>query len=161
MLAMPFNIKSICIQLICLFRQRHWNQMSDVIGFDITPNSGSSLRKVLRLELNEFMVKLEAISIAATREHALELTLEDMKHEWAQVNFKTLPYRFVILKLCNITCFENDLKMYILFCCRETDYKILDTVVAIQDHLDDHLLKTQIMRGSPYFKAFESKCTYK
>jgi dynein heavy chain len=76
-----------------LFRQRHWNQMSDVIGFDITPNSGSSLRKVLRLELNEFMVKLEAISLAATREHALELTLEDMKHEWAQVNFKTLPYR--------------------------------------------------------------------
>ena len=69
--------------------------MSDVIGFDITPNSGSSLRKVLRLELNEFMVKLEAISLAATREHALELTLEEMKHEWAQVNFKTLPYRYV------------------------------------------------------------------
>ena len=43
--------------------------------------------------INEFMVKLEAISIAATREHALELTLEDMKHEWAQVNFRTLPYR--------------------------------------------------------------------
>ena len=40
---------------------------------------------------------------------------------------------------------------------RETDYKILDSVEAIQDHLDDHLLKTQIMRGSPYFKAFESK----
>ena len=39
---------------------------------------------------------------------------------------------------------------------RETEYKILDTVEAIQDHLDDHLLKTQIMRGSPYFKAFES-----
>ena len=83
--------------IVCLcnpgIRQRHWNQMSEVIGFDITPNSGSSLRKVLRLELNEFMVKLEAISIAATREHALELTLEDMKHEWAQVNFRTLPYR--------------------------------------------------------------------
>ncbi len=120
--------------IVCLcnpgIRQRHWNQMSEVIGFDITPNSGSSLRKVLRLELNEFMVKLEAISIAATREHALELTLEDMKQEWAHVNFKTLPYH-------------------------ETDYKILDTVVAIKDHLDDHLLKTQIMRGSPYFKAFE------
>ena len=43
---------------------------------------------------------------------------------------------------------------------RETEYKILDTVEAIQDHLDDHLLKTQIMRGSPYFKAFESKFMY-
>ena len=38
--------------IVCLcnpgIRQRHWNQMGDVIGFDITPNSGSSLRKVLR-----------------------------------------------------------------------------------------------------------------
>ena len=106
--------------------------MGDVIGFDITPNSGSSLRKVLRLDLGDFMPKLEAISIAATREHALELTLQDMKNEWKQVNFKTLPYRD-----------------------GETDYKILDTVESIKDHLDDHLLKTQIMRGSPYFKAFE------
>lgn len=44
---------------------------------------------------------------------------------------------------------------------RDTDYKILDSVEAIQDHLDDHLLKTQIMRGSPYFKAFESKSIQK
>ena len=122
--------------IVCLcnpgIRQRHWNQMSAVIGFDITPNSGSSLRKVLRLELTEFMSKLEAISIAATREHALELTLEEMKSEWHQVDFATLPYR-------------------------DTDYKILDSVESIQDHLDDHLLKTQIMRGSPYFKAFEAE----
>jgi dynein heavy chain len=76
-------------------RPRHWNQMGTVIGFDITPNSGSSLRKVLRLELGEFMPRLEAISIAATREHALELTLQDMKNEWRQVNFSTLPYRLV------------------------------------------------------------------
>ena len=60
-------------------RGRHWRQMGDVIGFDITPNSGSSLRKMLRLELNSYMARLEAISIAATREHALELTLIEMK----------------------------------------------------------------------------------
>ena len=53
--------------------------MGDVIGFDITPNSGSSLRKMLKLELNSYMPRLEAISIAATREHALELTLIEMK----------------------------------------------------------------------------------
>ena len=53
--------------------------MGDVIGFDITPNSGSSLRKMLKLELNSYMARLEAISIAATREHALELTLIEMK----------------------------------------------------------------------------------
>ena len=39
--------------------------MSDVIGFDITPNSGSALRKVLRLNLGQFMDRLEAISVSA------------------------------------------------------------------------------------------------
>ena len=38
--------------------------MSAIIGFDITPNSGSSLRKVLRLSLAEFMDKLEEVRIA-------------------------------------------------------------------------------------------------
>ena len=67
--------------------------MGDVIGFDITPNSGSSLRKVLRLELTSYMVKLEAISVAATQEHALELTLKGMKAEWEDVKFSTVAYR--------------------------------------------------------------------
>ena len=122
--------------IVCLcnpgIRQRHWNQMGAVIGYDITPNSGSSLRKVLKLELGEFMTRLEAISIAATREHALELMLQDMKNEWKQVNFRTLSYRETECKILDLHSFED-----------------------IKTHLDDHLLKTQTMRGSPYFKAFE------
>ena len=35
--------------------------------------------------------------------------------------------------------------------------RILAGIDDIQGYLDDHLLKTQAMRGSPYFKAFESK----
>lgn len=68
--------------------------MGEVIGFDITPNSGSSLRKMLKLELTSYMGRLEAISVAATREHALELMLKEMKAEWADVHFVTVPYRY-------------------------------------------------------------------
>jgi hypothetical protein len=46
--------------------------------------------------LGEFMIRLDGISVAATREHALELTLLEMKNEWKQVNFSTKLYRFVI-----------------------------------------------------------------
>jgi dynein heavy chain len=42
-----------------------------------------------------------------------------------------------------------------VFVFRETENKILTSVETIQVHLDDHLMKTQTMRGSPYFKAFE------
>ncbi len=69
--------------------------MSDVIGFDITPNSGSSLRKVLKLNLTRYMDKLEAISVAATREHALEMTLTDMKLKWTGIKFRLSKQRYV------------------------------------------------------------------
>ena len=78
------------------------------------------------------MAKLEAISIAATQEHALELTLKEMKAEWTNVEFSTENYR-------------------------ETALKILTSTQDIEIHLDDHLIKTQTMRGSPYFKAFEAE----
>ena len=43
------------------------------------------------------MVKLEAISVAATQEHALELTLKGMKAEWEHVQFSTVPYRYTYI----------------------------------------------------------------
>ena len=84
------------IQCLCNpgIRQRHWNQMGAVIGFDITPNSGSSLRKVLRLDLSRHMDRLSAISVSATREHGLELTLREMKGEWSAVDFSLAPVRY-------------------------------------------------------------------
>lgn len=28
---------------------RHWKDMSDIAGFDLTPNAGTSLRKMMKL----------------------------------------------------------------------------------------------------------------
>ena len=137
--------------------------MGDVIGFDITPNSGSSLRKVLRLELTSYMVKLEAISVAATQEHALELTLKGMKAEWEHVKFSTVPYRLFSFKcyqiashIYNANMLNNiDFLLTIFFISRETEQQILSSTDSIIAHLEDHMVKTHNMRGSPYFKAFE------
>ncbi len=49
------------------------------------------------------MDRLKAVSISATREHALELTLKGMKEEWEKINFTTQNVRWeamVEMRLC-------------------------------------------------------------
>ena len=41
--------------------------MTDIAGFDLTPDSGSTLRKVLKLNLGTYMDQFESISAAATK----------------------------------------------------------------------------------------------
>ena len=41
--------------------------MSEIAGFNITPDSGTSLRKVLKYNLESYMEQFEAISAAASK----------------------------------------------------------------------------------------------
>ena len=47
--------------------------MSEAVGFNITPDSGTSLRKVLKYNLEPFLDNLEAISAAASKVGGAEL----------------------------------------------------------------------------------------
>ena len=48
-------------------RPRHWKGMSDIAGFDLTPDAGTTLRKMLKLNLEASMEQFEGISAAATK----------------------------------------------------------------------------------------------
>lgn len=48
-------------------RKHHWDAMSEIAGFNLTPDAGTTLRKVLKLGLDEFMEKFEVISVSATK----------------------------------------------------------------------------------------------
>ncbi|GCC21888.1 hypothetical protein chiPu_0000270 [Chiloscyllium punctatum] len=113
-------------------RPRHWAQVSEIMGYDLTPDSGTTLRKMLKLNLTPFLEKFEEISAAATKEFSLEKAMQVMEEAWETIIFHTSLYR-------------------------DTGVSILSAVDEIQAILDDQIIKTQTMRGSPFCKPFEKK----
>lgn len=41
--------------------------MSEIVGYDLTPDSGTTLRKVLKLNLTPYLEKFEVISAGASK----------------------------------------------------------------------------------------------
>ncbi|KAG1961895.1 dynein heavy chain 12, axonemal [Pimephales promelas] len=113
-------------------RPRHWEQMSEIAGHDLTPDSGSSLRKILKQNLNPYLELFENISAGASKEFALERAMHNMVEVWETVSFQYHPYR-------------------------DSGVSILSSVDEIQTMLDDQIVKTQTMRGSPFIKPFETE----
>lgn len=48
-------------------RARHWVQISDIVDYDLTPDSGTTLRKVLKQNLTPYLEQFETISAAASK----------------------------------------------------------------------------------------------
>jgi dynein heavy chain, axonemal len=113
-------------------RPRHWEKISEIVSFNLQPDSSTTLRKLLNLSLEKFIEQFEVVSGAASKEFSLEKAMDRMLREWEPVVFGVVPYR-------------------------ETGNHILSSVDEIQAMLDDHLVKTQTMRGSPFSKPFAAR----
>ena len=120
------------VQALCNggMRERHWERMSEVAGFDMTPDEEATLNKYLEMNLGSNLEAFEVISEAASKEHSLEKALHTMKGEWEELEFAVSPYR------------------------DSGTYK-LGSPEDIQMLLDDQVVKTQTMMGSPFVKPFE------
>ncbi|NXC38348.1 DYH3 protein, partial [Penelope pileata] len=114
-------------------KERHWEQISEIVGCEVKLNETTTLLNMLEFGLSKYIDQLEPIGAAATKEFSLEKSIEKMKLEWVNMQFNVVKYR-------------------------DSDNSILSAVDDIQLLLDDHIVKTQTMSGSPYIKAVEAEC---
>ncbi|OAF70778.1 Axonemal beta dynein heavy chain 3 [Intoshia linei] len=113
-------------------RERHWEQISEAIDHNIAAEDDITLTKLIKMNLVSYIPQFEVISESASKEYSLEKSLKKMKEEWETIQFVFIAYR-------------------------ETGTHILSFIDDIQLLLDDHIVKSQTMRSSPFIKPFEEE----
>ncbi|XP_076227546.1 dynein axonemal heavy chain 7 isoform X3 [Nomia melanderi] len=113
-------------------KSRHWEQVSEIVGFPIKVDQTMTLAKILDYGLLDYVTKFEGISEASAKEGSLEKALSRMYLDWEDVRFTVNPYR-------------------------DTGTYVIASVDDIQLLLDDHLTKAQTMKNSLYIRPFEKE----
>jgi len=69
-----FQINLPLINSLCNpgIKERHWEMMSEKVGFNMAPTAETPLMEVLTLGLEKYLDKLQMISSQASKEFALE-----------------------------------------------------------------------------------------
>lgn len=77
-------------------KDRHWKEISNIVGFSLHPNQRLTLEKILNFHLDKFVPQFEVISEGASKESSLEKKLKTMIEEWTNLNFTLLDYKYKI-----------------------------------------------------------------
>lgn len=150
----------------------------------MTPNDETPLQEILKLELDKYLDVLQEISSQASKEFALEKVMKNLLKEIfiffdvkTVINF-ILMNKLVIFKLVwnmkkdrlwnnkNLwwwffqalekmkSDWENMHFSFVAY--KDTGVSILSSPEDIQVLLDDHIVKTTTMKGSPFIEPFEA-----
>jgi dynein heavy chain len=113
-------------------QERHWEAVRQRLGFD-EGEEELTLNVLLDRGVTAHLEAIQEIGTVAEKEYSLQKNLTAMIAEWEKIELECVPYRNTGTYLIRST----------------------DDIVAL---LDDHLVKTQTMRGSPYIKSIEKDC---
>ena len=108
-------------------KERHWEDISNKVGFKVEPTEGFNFTKVLEMGLMDHLALCEEVGERASREFAIETMLNKMYAQWDQIEFDLRPHGTTFL----ISGFGD-----------------------IEQVLDEHLSNTQAMLINPFKKPF-------
>lgn len=113
-------------------KKRHWEQISEIVGFSIKVDADLTLGKILNMNLDVYVEQFESISEGASKESTLEKSIDKMHKDWVEMVFTVNPYK-------------------------DTGTYVVAGVDDIQVLLDDHITKAVTMKNSAYIKPFEAQ----
>ncbi|XP_078000357.1 dynein axonemal heavy chain 1-like isoform X2 [Glandiceps talaboti] len=113
-------------------RERHWQALSQELGFTVRPKQSLTFSKCLEMGLQSHIDKIAKVAEVAGKEYSIEQALDKMENEWKPVKFEIMAYK--------------DTGTYIM--------KGSDECTQL---LDDHIVMTQSMSFSPFKKPFEER----
>lgn len=91
-------------------KDRHWEQISQAVGFEVKPYDGFTFTRVLELGLMDNVDVCCEIGERAAKEFNIENKLNDMMVAWDKINFELHPYKGItnVIKV-------NSIKAALLF----------------------------------------------
>jgi dynein heavy chain len=120
--------------------ERHWEHLSAKISTKLGKevkiegdNEELTLQQLVDMGLATEIELLQSVCVGAEKEHSLKKNMETMKEEWGSVEILVNAYK-------------------------ETGTHLIGGIDEIITLLDDHLVKVQTMRGSPFIKPIEAEC---
>ncbi|CAM9165901.1 unnamed protein product, partial [Choristocarpus tenellus] len=115
-------------------KSRHWDEIVKATSIGLPYVQDFSLRDLLDADLQSYCAEIEETCVAASKEYSLEKNMDTMEAEWSDLVFETKEYR-------------------------TSGTRILASVDETQQLLDDHIVKTQAMRGSRFIRPFVDRIT--
>ena len=114
-------------------RERHWIELSEKVGTELNPENGDfTIQGAFDMELYKHTELLQKIGDKAGKENQIEVKLDEMAAEWAEINLDISPYRET--GTCTL--------------------RGVDELIAI---LDEQITMTQAMMFSAYKAPFEER----
>ncbi|XP_014210223.1 dynein heavy chain 7, axonemal-like [Copidosoma floridanum] len=112
--------------------KRHWDEMSSIAGINLLPNAGTTLRKMIDIDLLRDYDKYHVISLGANKELALSRLLNSMIGKWSSVSFS-----MTVDEASNFPVFADEDQIEIL--------------------LEEHFVEIKKMRASYFIAPIETK----
>jgi dynein heavy chain len=74
-------------------KDRHWQQISNVCGFEVKPYEGFTFQNILDMNLYKFSDEICEIGERAGKEFNIETSMNRMRNDWLNVFLTTKPFR--------------------------------------------------------------------